>query len=285
MRVIKDFRVAMALSTSGEGDSCSESGGVGLVPTMGALHDGHLSLIRTARSQCDKVIVSILVNPLQFGPNEDFASYPRMLEKDLALCEAEGVDAVFCPDYREIYPEGFSTRVHGGELTKAYCGVTRPIFFEGVLTVVNILLNIIRPDKAYFGEKDYQQLFLIRQMVRDLRMPIEVVGCPIIRESNGLAMSSRNTYLTAQQQGEVNLFRGLLAGKEAFQLGERNAEKLLEVVLEKITLEIDYLKLVSERTLREIQGVVAEPARMLVAAYTGTNPRVRLIDNMALQPK
>jgi pantoate--beta-alanine ligase len=272
MRVIKDFRVAMALST----------GGVGLVPTMGALHEGHLSLIRTARSQCDKVIVSILVNPLQFGPNEDFASYPRTLEKDLALCEAEGVDVVFCPDYREIYPEGFATRVHGGELVKAYCGVTRPIFFEGVLTVVNILLNIIRPDKAYFGEKDYQQLFLIRQMVRDLRMPIEVVDCPIIRESSGLAMSSRNTYLTAQQQGDVNLFRGLLAAQEAFQLGERNAEKLLELAREKITLEIDYLKLVSERTLREIQGVVTEPARMLVAAYTGINPRVRLIDNLKI---
>jgi pantoate--beta-alanine ligase len=232
------------------------------------------------------VVVSILVNPLQFGPNEDFASYPRTLEKDLALCEAEGVDAVFCPDYREIYPEGFATRVSGGEIAKAYCGVTRPIFFDGVLTVVNILLNIIQPDRAYFGEKDYQQLFLIRQMVHDLRMPVEIVGCPIVRETSGLAMSSRNLYLTTDQRKEaICLFQGLLAASEAVKSGQRGAGQLLELAREKITLEIDYLKLVSERTLREIQGAVTEPARMLIAAYIGTKPRVRLIDNMALPPK
>jgi pantoate--beta-alanine ligase len=250
---------------------------------MGALHEGHLSLIRAAKRECDKVVVSILVNPLQFAPHEDFAAYPRPMERDLELCEAEGVDVVFCPDYRDIYPEGFATRVTGGELTKAYCGVTRPIFFEGVLTVVNILLNIIRPQKAYFGEKDYQQLFLVRQMVHDLRMPVEIVGCPIVRESNGLAMSSRNLYLMPQQREQATcLFHGFLAADEAFQSGERDAGRLISLAHEQINLEIDYLTLVSTQTLREIKTAVCEPARMLVAAYIGTQPRVRLIDNWGI---
>ena len=275
MKIIKDISVA----ESGDGFVR------GLVTTMGALHEGHLSLIRAARRDCDRVVVSILVNPLQFGPNEDFASYPRTLERDLALCEAEGVDAVFCPDHRDIYPEGFATRLSGGHIAELYCGASRPGFFQGVLTVVNILFNIIKPKKVYYGEKDYQQLFLIRQMIRDLRMPIEVVGCPIIREENGLAMSSRNLYLTPEQQKQVSLFQGLLAACEAYKLGERHAARLVTKAREKINLEIDYLKLVSEQTLREIRGVVDEPARMLVAAYVGINPRVRLIDNMRLGPQ
>lgn len=257
-----------------------ERGIVGFIPTMGALHEGHLSLIRAARKECDQVIVSILVNPFQFAAHEDFNAYPRTLEKDLALCEAADVDVVFCPDPLEIYPENFQTRVIAGDLKKKYCGVTRPIFFDGVLTVVAILFNLIRPQKAYFGEKDYQQLFLVKQMVKDLRMPIEIVGMPIIREVSGLALSSRNVYLTdTQKQEATGLFQAILAVQEAYRCGERDTTKLLQIAREKITLEIDYVSLVSTQTLQELTGQVTEPARLLMAAYIGQEPRVRLIDN------
>lgn len=267
----------MKVVTSAKGELWGISG---FVPTMGALHEGHLSLIREARKQCDQVVVSILVNPLQFAPHEDFSSYPRTLEKDLALCEAAGADIVFCPDAREIYPENFQTRILGGELTKQYCGQTRPIFFNGVLTVVAILFGIIRPQKAFFGEKDFQQLFLIKQMVKDLWMPVEIVGMPIVREENGLALSSRNAYLTeAQKQEATCLFQAVLAVQERAKTGERNIQALLDLARSKISLNIDYLELVSVESLQRLTDSLSEPARLLMAAYVGEQPRVRLIDN------
>lgn len=255
-------------------------GSVGLVPTMGALHEGHLSLIREARKQCDQVVVSILVNPLQFAPHEDYNAYPRTLDSDLAQCEALGVDVVFCPDASAIYPENFQTRVMGGELTKQYCGITRPTFFNGVLTVVAILFGIVRPGKAFFGEKDFQQLFLIKQMVKDFWMPIEIIGMPIIREESGLALSSRNTYLTGGQKEEATcLFQAILAVQEAVKTGERDVQALLAQARSKISLELDYLDLVSVKTLECLTDSLEEPARLLMAAYIGENPKVRLIDN------
>jgi pantoate--beta-alanine ligase len=256
------------------------SGSVGFVPTMGALHQGHFSLIREARKQCDHVVVSILVNPLQFAPNEDFSAYPRTLEVDLAQCEALGVDVAFCPEAADIYPGNFQTRVMGGELTKQYCGVTRPTFFNGVLTVVAVLFGIVRPQKAFFGEKDFQQLFLIKQMVKDFWMPIEIISMPIVREESGLALSSRNAYLNAPQKQEAAcLFQAILAIREAIKAGERNIQALLELARSKISLEIDYLDLVSSQSLKRLTGVLEEPARLLMAAYVGENPKVRLIDN------
>ncbi|UCE61723.1 MAG: pantoate--beta-alanine ligase, partial [Phycisphaerales bacterium] len=168
---------------------------VGLVPTMGALHEGHLSLIRTAHRRCDAVTVTIFVNPTQFGPNEDFRAYPRVLDSDLAACEAEGVDIVFTPDVEAMYPSDAHTTIHVDQLTDVLCGPCRPGHFDGVATVVAKLFQIVPADFAFFGEKDYQQLAVIQQMARDLNIPIEVVACPTVREPDGLAMSSRNAYL------------------------------------------------------------------------------------------
>lgn len=252
----------------------------GLVCTMGALHEGHLSLIREARKQCEEVVVSIFVNPLQFAPHEDFNAYPRTFEKDAALCQEAGVDILFCPEATDIYPENFQTRVVGGELTKLYCGQTRPIFFNGVLTVVHNLFQIVRPQIGFWGEKDYQQLFLVKKMVEDFWMPIQIIGMPIIREESGLAMSSRNSYLSSKQRQEAScLFQAILAVQEAAKCGERDIETLLAIARRKISLEIDYLHLVSVKTLKSLTGSLNEPARLLVAAYIGENPRVRLIDN------
>ncbi|MBL4817805.1 MAG: pantoate--beta-alanine ligase [Deltaproteobacteria bacterium] len=256
---------------------------IGFVCTMGALHEGHLSLIREARRQCKDVVVSILVNPLQFGPNEDYGAYPRTFEADYEACEQIGVDIIFAPEVSQIYPKDFQTRVIGSDLNRLYCGVTRPVFFNGVLTVVNILYNIVQPQKGFWGEKDFQQMHLVRQMAKDFFWPAEIIGMPIIREENGLAMSSRNNYLTnAQKEEAACLFRGILAAQEAFKTGERNSKALIEVAQKQITLEIDYLALVSAKTLMPIEGQVTEPTRLLLAAYIGQAPRVRLIDNGSL---
>ncbi|MBH1988839.1 MAG: pantoate--beta-alanine ligase [Myxococcaceae bacterium] len=250
------------------------------VPTMGALHNGHLALLREARQECEEVVVSILVNPLQFGTDEDFASYPRTLERDLELCHEAGVDIVFCPLASDIYHPAFDTRICGGWLAKQYCGVSRPIFFEGVLTVVNILFNLVRPNRAYFGEKDFQQLFLIQKMVRDLWIPVHIVGVPVVRESNGLALSSRNAYLTREQRQEAScLYQAICTVRESVLEGEKSIDTLRKIALKQISLELDYLEFVSEISLKPIEGFVSENVRLLIAAYIGNKPRVRLIDN------
>lgn len=250
-----------------------------LVPTMGALHDGHLALVRSAkRVPGSVVVVSIFVNPLQFGPSEDLDAYPRTLDSDLELLRAEGVEAVFTPNVSAMYPDGPRTTVHPGPLGAQLEGASRPGHFAGMLTVVLKLLQIVRPDRAFFGEKDYQQLALIRQMVDDLNVDVRVVGVPIVRESDGLAMSSRNRYLTPDEREQAGaLSAALLAGMYGAAGGAEAALDAARAVLDEVpTFEVDYL---------EVRGPQLEPApaygpaRLLVAARLGTT---RLLDNIAV---
>lgn len=253
---------------------------VGFVPTMGYLHEGHASLIKAARANNDRVAVSIFVNPMQFGPTEDLASYPRDLEKDAALCESLGVDLIFHPEPEEMYHEGFSSFVDMSILTEELCGLSRPVHFRGVCTVVSKLFNIVQPDRAYFGQKDAQQLAIIKHMVDDLNMDIEIVGCPIIREEDGLAKSSRNTYLSAEErQAALILSKSIRLGQELCEQGETNAEVLVQKMTELIESEplarIDYVKTVDGLTMQQIKEV-KKPMLTAIAVYIGTT---RLIDN------
>jgi pantoate--beta-alanine ligase len=253
---------------------------VGLVPTMGYLHEGHASLIKVARANNDKVVVSIFVNPMQFGPKEDLASYPRDLDKDSALCESLGVDIVFHPEPEEMYHEGFSSFVDMTVLTQELCGLSRPVHFRGVCTVVNKLFNIVQPDRAYFGQKDAQQLAVIRHMVDDLNMDIEIVGCPIIREDDGLAKSSRNTYLSAEERkAALILSKSIKLGQEMVEKGETDTAKVVNAMKELISTEplakIDYVKAVDGLTMQQISKV-QKPMLVAIAVYIG---KTRLIDN------
>jgi len=259
--------------------------GVGFVPTMGYLHEGHLALVRRARAENPFVAVSIFVNPLQFGPGEDYDRYPRDEARDLAMLEAEGVDLVFLPGPEGLYPEGFSTHVEvTGPLTERFEGAHRPGHFRGVTTVVAKLFNLIRPDRAYFGEKDFQQLAVVRRMVRDLNFPIEIVGVPTVREPDGLARSSRNVYLTPEHRKEApKLYRALLAAREAARAGRSVAEAGVEAkaILDTIPdFSLDYLAIVHPDTLSPLERWVPG-ARALVA---GRFPEVRLIDNLEVYP-
>lgn len=253
---------------------------VGLVPTMGYLHEGHKSLIDKAVEDNDRVVVSVFVNPIQFGPSEDLASYPRDLDRDAKLCEDAGADLVFHPADDEMYFDDFCTYVDMDDLTKGLCGKTRPTHFRGVCTVVSKLFHIVAPDRAYFGQKDAQQLAVIRRMVRDLNFDLEIIGCPIVREADGLAKSSRNTYLNeAERAAAVVLHKGLNAGEELLKSGERNAVKIINTVRGVIEREplakIDYVELVDWNTLKPVDTVQAE-VLVAVAVYIG---KTRLIDN------
>lgn len=260
-------------------------GSVGLAPTMGYLHEGHLSLVRAARQQNDNVVVSIFVNPTQFGPHEDFERYPRDPERDLRLLEQEGCDLIFVPSGDEMYPPGFDEWVElRGPLVERLEGAARPGHFRGVTTVVARLFRIIEPHRAYFGEKDAQQLRVVRRMARDLGLPVEVVGRPTVREPDGLAMSSRNVYLSPKErQAALVLSRSLDLGSRLFrEQGERDAAKILDVVRECIEGEplvrLEYVSLADDETLEELPKV-DRPALLLVAARVGTT---RLIDNIPL---
>ncbi len=253
---------------------------VGLVPTMGYLHEGHKSLIDKAVKENDRVVVSVFVNPIQFGPSEDLASYPRDLNRDAKLCEDAGADLVFHPADDEMYFDDFCTYVDMDDLTKGLCGKTRPTHFRGVCTVVSKLFHIVAPDRAYFGQKDAQQLAVIRRMVRDLNFDLEIVGCPIVREADGLAKSSRNTYLNeAERAAAIVLHKGLNAGEELLKSGETDAAKIINAVKEVIEGEplakIDYVELVDWNTLKPVDTVQAE-VLVAVAVYIGNT---RLIDN------
>lgn len=259
---------------------------VGLVPTMGALHDGHLSLVRRAREECETVVASLFVNPTQFGPNEDFDRYPRDEARDLALFEREGTDIVFAPSVEEMYPGTLATTVSLGGIAERLEGATRPGHFDGVATVVAKLFNIVQPDRAYFGQKDGQQLRVIRTFVRDLDMPIEVVGCPTVREQDGLALSSRNVYLSAEERAQaISLSRGLRRSEAAFEDGARDAETLRRLVREEIEAqplaEIDYVSLADSESLDELDGDVAGEALLSLMVRFGAT---RLIDNVTLMP-
>ena len=258
---------------------------VGLVPTMGALHEGHLSLVRAARERSDFVVVSIFVNPLQFGPNEDLGKYPRTFERDCELLEREKVDTVFAPSAADMYPKDALTYVTVEGMSGRLCGRSRPGHFRGVTTVVAKLFHIVQPELAFFGQKDAAQCAIIRRMVRDLNLPVEIVVGPIVREPDGLAMSSRNAYLGQQErESALVLYRALTAVKECFNQGERSAGKLAEagkqVVLQEPAASLDYLEIVDPDSLESI-GAVKETALVAVAALVGNT---RLIDNIVLSP-
>jgi pantoate--beta-alanine ligase len=251
---------------------------------MGYLHEGHLSLVRLARAECASVVVSIFVNPTQFGPKEDLSAYPRDLSRDLQLLENEGVDLVWSPTVDEVYPPGFQTWVMVEDVTQPLEGSMRPGHFRGVATVVAKLFNAVQPDKAYFGQKDAQQAVVIRQMARDLNFNLEVVICPIVREPDGLAMSSRNTYLSPQERRAATvLFRALTAARQAFDSGEKDATCLRQVMREVIQAEplarLQYVSCADPLTLREIDGPVKARALLSMAVFIG---QTRLIDNFIL---
>ena len=253
---------------------------VGLVPTMGYLHEGHQSLVKRAVAENDKVVVSVFVNPIQFAPNEDLETYPRDLEADCALCESTGAAMVFHPEPSEMYGDDFTTFVDMTGVTKELCGKSRPTHFRGVCTVVNKLFNIVTPDKAYFGQKDAQQLAVIRRMVRNLNMNLEVVGCPIIREADGLAKSSRNTYLSAEERkAALVLSKAIFLGEKMIKDGERDGDKVLSAMTQLIESEplakIDYVEMVKWDSI-EIHHQIDGPVLTAIAVYIG---KTRLIDN------
>ena len=260
---------------------------VGLVPTMGFFHEGHLSLMRQAREERDVVAISIYVNPLQFGPGEDFAAYPRDLDRDLALAEAEGVDLVFAPSDDEMYPDGPPrVTVDPGPLADRLEGAIRPGHFRGVVTVVAKLFHACGPAVAYFGEKDAQQIAIVRRMVRDLSFPMGIVGCSIVREPDGLAMSSRNVYLSEPERAAaLCLSRGLGKARALFDEGERDPSALAQAIRAEVDSEplakLDYAVVVDADSYDDIEGTIERPARALVAAKVGTP---RLIDNTLLTP-
>lgn len=259
---------------------------IGFVPTMGNLHAGHLALVRLAKKHAEVVVVSIFVNPAQFGPNEDFAAYPRTFAADRALCEREGVDIIFHPDVSEMYPAGVSVSVVENSLSRTLCGASRPGHFDGVCTVVAKLFNLVQPHLAVFGEKDGQQLRIIRRMVRDLRFPVEIVAGPTVREPDGLARSSRNQYLTPEQRSQATcLRRALDEGERLFAAGERDPQKLVAamraVVARAPAARIDYIEIVDDETLQPFAGPIVRPALAALAVRVG---RPRLIDNTVLRP-
>ncbi|MBN1035475.1 pantoate--beta-alanine ligase [Clostridium botulinum] len=253
---------------------------IGYVPTMGFLHEGHESLIKRAVKENDKVVVSIFVNPTQFGPNEDYDSYPRDINKDLELCKNAGASIVFNPSHEEMYFDNNSTSIGVSSLTNVLCGLKRPGHFDGVCLVVSKFFNIITPDRAYFGQKDAQQVAVIKRMVRDLNMDIEIVPCPIIREEDGLAKSSRNTYLSQKERNAALILnRSLLKAKETLENGERKANIVKNIIKDSINSEqlakIDYVELVDNNSLENIEFIDRD-ILVAIAVYIG---KTRLIDN------
>ena len=279
MRVCHSIDEIRAASRTARRDGKS----LGLVPTMGALHGGHLSLVRTAKAQCDLVVASIFVNPLQFGPNEDLAKYPRDFDCDREQLKQEGVDFIFAPSVEEMYPAGAVTFVNVEGLSERLDGRSRPGHFRGVATVVSKLFHIVEPEVAFFGQKDAAQVAVIRAMVRDLLLPVEIVACPIVREADGLALSSRNIYLSTEQRRKaLVLVRSLRRLSEVYEAGERSAEKLIAAAKGEFSREdgvrLDFLEIVDAGTLEPVE-VAVPGALVAVAAYLGTT---RLIDNIVL---
>jgi pantoate--beta-alanine ligase len=274
-RTIEEMRV--------ECRAAKNQGRLGFVPTLGALHEGHLSLVREAKAACDVAAASIFVNPTQFGPNEDLTKYPRNLDRDCELLEGEGVELVFAPSVEEMYPEGAVTWVNVEGLSERLDGRSRPGHFRGVTTVVAKLFHVVEPDAAFFGQKDAAQLAIIRRMVRDLNLPVEIVACPIVREGDGLAMSSRNVYLGGQDREAARvLYRSLVAAKSLWDSGERAVEKLVlasrEEIEREISVRLDYIEIVDADSLESLD-CATRGALVAVAAWVGST---RLIDNLLL---
>lgn len=257
---------------------------IGFVPTMGYLHDGHISLVKRARGENDVVVVSVFVNPTQFGPNEDFDSYPRDEERDANLCKEAGCDILFMPTKEDMYRQNYSTYVEVQGLTEGLCGAKRPGHFRGVTTIVTKLFNIVKPDRAYFGQKDAQQLAVIKRMVADLDMDVEVVGCEIVRDADGLALSSRNTYLSEDERKQAPvLYKSLVKAKEAIEKGERVSENIIELIEDTIRdakdAVIDYVEIVNNETLKPVEKI-EEEVLIALAVKIG---KTRLIDNMVVR--
>ncbi|MFN3660840.1 MAG: pantoate--beta-alanine ligase [Brevinematales bacterium] len=277
MRVIETISEMQALSGSWHKEGLS----IGFVPTMGALHEGHLSLVREARKHHDRVVVSIFVNPLQFGPQEDYSRYPRTFDQDRGLLEQEMVDVIFYPSVKELYPEGFETYVIVEKLPEHLCGLSRPGHFRGVTTVVAKLFHIVMPHEAYFGKKDYQQYRIIERMVRDLNMPVRITPMPIVREVDGLAMSSRNRYLSSEERKQaLVLFRTLQLAETLIQKGERDAlvltERLRDFIMREVPeARIDYVAFVDAFTLENVSSLRGH-VLLALAVFIGST---RLIDN------
>ncbi|ADQ40253.1 pantoate/beta-alanine ligase [Caldicellulosiruptor acetigenus I77R1B] len=263
-----------------------EGKSIGFVPTMGYLHEGHLSLVRLSKQQNDITIMSIFVNPIQFGPNEDYDRYPRDFERDKSLAEKEGVDYIFYPSVEEMYPEDFKTVVSVKKITEIMCGKSRPGHFDGVATVVLKLFNIVNPDRAYFGQKDAQQLAVIKQMVKDLNLDVEIIPCPIVREQDGLAMSSRNVYLSEEERKSATvLYRALNLAKEMIEKGEKDVSSIKrameEMILKEKYTKIDYIEFVNNETF-EIISKVEGKVLIALAVFVG---KARLIDNIVVEAK
>ncbi len=280
MEIVQDSRLMQQKARRWQRDGLR----VALVPTMGYLHEGHLSLVRLARARAEKVVLSLFVNPTQFGPTEDLARYPRDFARDRALCEAEGVDVLFAPGTETMYPADHSVWVEEHDLSQGLCGLSRPIHFRGVLTVVAKLFHLTLPDVAVFGEKDAQQLRLIERMVRDLDFPLEIVRGPTLREADGLAMSSRNKYLSPEERVQaLVLRRSLCAAREAFDQGEREPqrlrERMLQILSEAPLGQLDYLEIVDDRDLSPVTGPITTPVLVALAVKF---PGPRLIDNITL---
>lgn len=276
MKVVKTIKEVREIVSSWRRDGLT----VGLVPTMGYLHEGHQSLISKSVSENDRTVVSVFVNPIQFGPNEDLEAYPRDLKRDMEAVEAVGGDLIFNPEPAEMYPSHFTSFIDTTETTELLCGAVRPVHFRGVCTVVGKLFNIVTPDRAYFGQKDAQQLATIRRFVRDLNFGLEIVPCPIVREADGLAKSSRNTYLSpAERKAALILSKSLALGKKAVDEGERNASKVVSIITESLQTEplarIDYVEVVDFENIQRVETISGETL-VAIAVYIG---KTRLIDN------
>lgn len=279
MQVVKTISEVREIVSSWRKEGLS----VGLVPTMGFLHEGHQSLIEKSVSQNDRTVVSVFVNPIQFGPNEDLEAYPRDLEHDKALVEKAGGNLIFHPEPSEMYPGHFTSFIDTTETTELLCGAVRPIHFRGVCTVVGKLFNIVCPDRAYFGQKDAQQLATIRRFVRDLNFPVEIIPCPIIREEDGLAKSSRNTYLSPEErQAALILSKSLRLGREAIENGEDNPQRVINIIKENLSTEplarIDYVEIVDFENIQRVEKIEGETL-VAIAVYIG---KTRLIDNFII---
>lgn len=280
MRIIENVTEMQRLADTWR----AQSERLALVPTMGFLHKGHLALVRNARKLATKTVISIFVNPTQFAPNEDFGSYPRDLQRDIDLATAEGTDVAFVPRTDEMYPEGFQTYVNVTEVTRNLCGRSRPIFLRGVATVVSKLFHAVKPHIAVFGEKDFQQLVTIRRMVKDMNMDIAIVGHPIVREEDGLAMSSRNAYLKVEERpAALRLNRSLREAQKLADSGERDSQKILKAVNDCLTTgggaTVDYAKLCNPETIEDVERIDG-PTLLALAVWVG---KTRLIDNCVLE--
>ena len=276
MKVVKTIKEVREIVSSWRRDGLT----VGLVPTMGYLHEGHQSLISKSVSENDRTVVSVFVNPIQFGPNEDLEAYPRDLKRDMEAVEAVGGDLIFNPEPAEMYPSHFTSFMDGTETAELLCGAVRPVHFRGVCTGGGKLFNIVTPDRAYFGQKDAQQLATIRRFVRDLNFGLEIVPCPIVREADGLAKSSRNTYLSpAERKAALILSKSLALGKKAVDEGERDASKVVSIITESLQTEplarIDYVEVVDFENIQRVETISGETL-VAIAVYIG---KTRLIDN------